>query len=307
MRTRSIAILLGILLPFPVAALAAVGPAQGAEDDVYYVTEVGFADGSSLITRADTGTQQVTPATDGTPGDARAAQQSGAVTTTSAGTATDSDDVEELPPGADSGEDTVRAQTPIDPNGGHGPGSGDVVIQADTPDGFHLYGTNTTAYGYIYTSDYLATKLSKCVNGSCEVIGRVDNRFKEYLYGGSSIRWKITPSSVYRFGPVYSIDFEYWCGVNLSWQSDITCRTDDSTADSSGIDYTLASWSVGNNSYPIIKSFGSGHADKAKYPLIEMRTTWPGYPVTVTERFRGWDIRRFSGVWQMSPVSGTGY
>jgi hypothetical protein len=112
---------------------------------------------------------------------------------------------------------------------------------------------------------------------------------------------------VYRFGPAYTLNFAYWCGVNIPNASDITCRTNDDTADASGVDYTQASYSIGNTSYPIIKSFGSGHASYAKFPMIEMDTTWPGYSVRVVEKFRGWDIRRYNGVWQMSPVSGTGF
>lgn len=153
----------------------------------------------------------------------------------------------------------------------------------------------------------MITRISKCVSGSCTTLARVDDRIKEYLYGGSSIRWKITPSTLYRFGDPYSVEFEYWCGVNLPDASDITCRTDDSTADASGVEYQLASSYVGNASYSITPSFGSGHATRAKFPMVEMRTTWPGYGLQVVVRFRGWDIRRYDGVWKMAPISGTGY
>lgn len=40
--------------------------------------------------------------------------------------------------------------------------------------------------------------------------------------------------------------------------------------------------------------------------MVETDVSWPGYSPVVIERFRSWDIRRYSGVWQMSPVSGTG-
>lgn len=83
-----------------------------------------------------------------------------------------------------------------------------------------------------------------------------------------------------------------WCGVNRPLARDITCRTHDSTAGSPGIDYILTQCSVGRASYGTIHSFGFGHLDNAKYPLVETRTTWPGSPVLVTERFRGWDTRK---------------
>ena len=50
----------------------------------------------------------------------------------------------------------------------------------------------------------------------------------------------------------------------------------------------------------------AGYGSYAKFPMVEMDVSWPGYSPVVIERFRGWDIRRYSGVWQMSPVSGTG-
>jgi hypothetical protein len=69
----------------------------------------------------------------------------------------------------------------------------------------------------------------------------------------------------------------------------------------------LTQCSVGRASYGTIHSFGFGHLDNAKYPLVETRTTWPGYPVLVTERFRGFDTRKYSGTWKMSPRVGHGY
>lgn len=59
-----------------------------------------------------------------------------------------------------------------------------------------------------------------------------------------------------------------------------------------GIDYILTQYSVGRASYGTIHTFGFGHLDNAKYPLVETRTTWPAYPVLVTERCRGWDTRK---------------
>lgn len=310
MTRRRFRALPGLVVLCVTATVITAPPAQSESGDTYYMTKVVFKDGSSVTARSDSGIQHPAPALDGSAGEARAALEAGAVDTAFTDSSPEEDvssemkivDSEALPTG-DSGDETVRARARVVERP-----SRDLTTQAETPDGFRLFGTNTTAYGYIYTSDYVGAELYHCSNGMCDRIGRVDVRIKEYLYGGDSINWRITPSSVYRFGPPYSVDFEYWCGVNLKWQSDITCRTDDDTASPSGEDfYGLASHSVGNNSWPFVRSFGRRHADNAKYPLIEMRTTWPGHPTaTVTVRFRGWDIRRYDGVWKMAPVSGTG-
>lgn len=132
-----------------------------------------------------------------------------------------------------------------------------------------------------------------------------------------ALRWSSSPSTHWttrrRSRPcspgldTQSTTWSSWCGVNRPLARDITCRTHDSTAGSSGIDYILTQYSVGRASYGTIHTFGFGHLDNAKYPLVETRTTGPGYPVLVTERFRGWDTRKYSGTWKMSPVSGTGY
>lgn len=281
-------------------------PAARADGAAYFQTEVRFADGSAVVTSLNDNSVTTTPADDGSPGAAEVASAIGSVTT---------NDVSAAPADvsaalAEASSDTTVAAGDPEPLPEPNPTADDVTVTPlnATPDGFHLYGTNTTAYGYIYTSQYLATYLNRCIDGSCTHIGQVNNRFKEYLYGGSSRIWRLTPNVVYTSGPAYNDQFYYWCGVNIPKASDVTCGTDDTTADYSGVGpYELASESIGNNSYPIYKNFGSGHAQYAKFPMIELVTSWLGYSVKVTEKFRGWDIRNYNNVWKMSPVSGTGY
>lgn len=256
--------ILGLTLTAGFAAVTV--PASAAPRQTYYETEVRFADGSSLLTRLDTGAETATASSNGQPGAATSAAEDNSVVSR-------------------------------DPNA--------VTTMTSTPDGFHLYGTNTTAHGYIYNSDVLATLLHRISGGTNTTIGQVNVGFKEYLNGGSSIRWQITPKATFRYGPPYSFAYEYWCGVNKPNANDVTCATDDSTADPYADD-TIVSETVGNESYTLYKAFGSGYGSNAKFPMLALHVKWPGYPVEVIERFRGWDIRKYSGVWQMSPVSGTG-
>lgn len=36
--------------------------------------------------------------------------------------------------------------------------------------------------------------------------------------------------------------------------------------------------------------------------MIEIKTIWVEYSVTVTQKLQGWDVRRNDGVWKMAPV-----
>jgi hypothetical protein len=286
--------------------------AHADTDDPTYQTQVEFQDGSSVITDLATQSVTTTPGSNGSPGAAAAAVAGGGV---------DTDGLTPAPTNApgEEGQATANGTGGLAPDpgaddpgvgpggGGVDPGPGGVTADSPTPGGFRLWGTNTTAYGYTYTSDYLKTYLNKC-QGSCTHIGRVDVRFKQYLYGGSSITWKLTPNTYYQYGPAYSSKYYYWCGVNVPNATDPTCATADDTADYSGTGpYSLTTGTTGNRSYSIYKYFGHGYHTRAKFPMIEMITKWPGYSPTVTEKFRGWDIRDYSGTWKMSPASGTGF
>src|SRR5690242_7219429 len=125
MRRKPAALLVLSLLAMSAAAVVS-GPTGGTAEasalstSTYFSAGVQFQDGSELVTRSDTGQETLVPATDGTPGDA----------------------------GAAAADNSVQV---FDPNG--------VSAMTSTPDGFHLYGNNVTAYGYIYNSDVLATFL----------------------------------------------------------------------------------------------------------------------------------------------------
>lgn len=174
----------------------------------------------------------------------------------------------------------------------------------ETPLHFLLYGTGRRS-DYRYVSDRVLVDLEKC-DPNCHTGGQVDVDFGEHLYGGHSIRWRLTPQSFYKNGPAYTDHFWYWCGVSIKWHRDNTCRTHDGTASESGTGpYDLASESLGNEAYRIYKAFGRAHYRSAKYPLIEQQVTWPYDTEKAAKlKFRGWDIRRSSHVWKLAAATG---
>ncbi|MFG2296576.1 hypothetical protein [Streptomyces sp. NPDC048603] len=227
---------------------------------------VEFGDGSSLITRLDTGNVTITPARSGSsPSDAQQAAQDGSVTTT------------------------------------NGP---ERELRTVTPRGYSLHGNNK-ADSFHYKSDSGMAKLDRCDNGRCTVKASVKVQLKQTLHGGSSHRWTLGLLTDHWSGDPYSFSYDYYCGVSVPNETDWTCDTNDATANGHHSDDPVRG-STGTYAHDLNRDFGAHEADRTKFPMVAYHISWPGYPPVVHVKYRGWDIRRYSGVWKLAPATGTG-
>ncbi|MFI7337227.1 hypothetical protein ACIBUY_04720 [Streptomyces sp. NPDC050085] len=255
------------------AALALAGPVTGQPvraDDTpqgeWYQTEVEFGDGSALITRLDTGGMRTTPARGG--GMPSEAQQA----------------IE------DGSITTTRSLAP--------------EARTDTPNGYTLHGNHRTDR-YHYRSDEGLAKLDRCQNGECTVKASVKVQLKQTLHGGSSHRWTLGLHTRHWTGDAYSFSYDYYCGVNVPRASDWTCETKDATADGHHFAAPVHA-STGTYNHDLNRDFGAHETSRTKFPMVAYHVSWPGYPAVVNVKYRGWDIRRYAGVWKLAPASGTG-
>ncbi|MBD0742656.1 hypothetical protein [Streptomyces sp. CBMA152] len=256
------------------SALLVAGPASahaapaggGAHPAAYYQTEMGFGDGSALVTRVDTGQVTTTPARNGsTRSEAARAAADGSVTTTDG-----------------------RVVEP----------------HTDTPRGYTLQGNNKID-DYHYRSDMGVAKLDRCVNGRCNVEALVRIQMKETLFGGSSRRWAVGLFTQYWAGDPYSFSYDYYCGVNVPNDTDWTCETKDATADGHHSEAPVYA-SRGTYAYDLNRGFGVNESTRVKFPMVGYHISWPGYSPVVTVKYRGWDVRNYSGTWKLAPATGTG-
>lgn len=248
------------------AAASPAAPATTAESE-WYQTEVVFGDGSSLITRVDTGSVSTTPADDDSaPSEAQQAAEDGSVTTT--------------------GEPVVEPSTA-------------------TPRGYTLHGNNKID-DYHYRSDKGLAKLDRCNNGECTVQASVKVQLKETLNGGSSHRWTLGLHTDHASGNPYAFSYDYYCGVNVPNETDWTCETRDATADGHYSDDPVHS-STGTYNRDLSRDFGVHETSRTKFPMVAYHISWPGFSPVVHIKYRGWDIRRYSGVWKLAPATGTGH
>ncbi|MFF7333296.1 hypothetical protein [Streptomyces sp. NPDC008150] len=243
---------------------AEVSGPPGAE---YYQTEVEFGDGSSLVTRLDTGHVSTTPSSNGSvSNEAQQAAKDGSVNTTTNSRVTDS--------------------------------------RTATPQGYTLHGNKKTD-SYHYRSDLGAAKLDRCTNGRCTVQGTVQVQLKQTMNGGSSHRWTLGLLADHRAGVPYAFGYDYYCGVNVPNAADWTCGTHDATADGNNSAHPV-NGSTSTYKHDLNRDFGAHETNRTKFPMVGYHVSWPGYPANVNIRYRGWDVRRYSGVWKLAPATGTG-
>lgn len=333
-----------LVAPSPIHR-ADIEQADGTVDEVVtYVTSVEFVDGSKIEHDLSTG---LTSVLDNTPLQSLAdlALGDGSV---SFGATTPGDGTETLPadggdnltlpslgsildpwldllPLADTAQneynpppETTDANTAPASYQTGGLGGTDLALASNTPEGYTLQGNNRVD-DYHYKSDPGKYAISECrgpANGPrvCKEFGAVLWQYKETLFGGDSNRWRHTMDVRYVKGPRYNARFDYWCGVAIPNARDVTCRTEDSTADRSGEGWIDIAWyDTQNTSGYITPSFGENNLLRTKFPMIKANVCWPDYPdsTCVTKRLRGWDIKRIrksSGAyeWRMANASGTG-
>jgi hypothetical protein len=301
--------------------------AAAATTDDYWGVSIEFPDGSSILTRTDTGEVTVYPDSSGNTTTSMAAEGSTGVSVgdpvvvanSTTSTTMDYTPPDAAPNGMAPEDSTTSCGSPC----GTTDNSSDTSSQSgitpaySTPDGFHLYGNNRVNW-FIYDSAWVDNTLEHYYDGSWHVIGRVRTMFDEYLPGGGSRYWRMRLHSLYMGGPAYNFQYEYWCGVNVPNQSDWTCNTKEKNADGYDANYVaFDEW--GDETHWWWYSFGSGEKNYRKFPMIETHVDWPGYEQAGQARIkmRGWDIKWYTNnpdpgyaqanSWLISPVTGTGY
>lgn len=176
------------------------------------------------------------------------------------------------------GEDTLK----LPQEASHGPSRITPLSGTPTPDGFKLWNPGTRTTSYIYNSDNWAANLSHCTT-TCTVIDTWNFQIKEYVYGGTSTRWNITMNaSRVRGSTPSSFSYEYYCGVDIHYGSDVLCA-------GGGADHSASG--AFNPGDTINKSFGYSSSNRV-IPMVRLTVLFstPTGSVVVSAPFRGWDV-----------------
>lgn len=187
--------------------------------------------------------------------------------------------------------------------------AGGKVRPADaTPRGYLLRGggPNSGNPDYRYDSAYVWAIEASCGLFECDVIQQVRLRLTENVAGTNSKRWSLVLQAQPWSGPsIYSLSYDYECGVNIPDAIDQTCSTwrDDNADGPESAD--------AYDGYIINKNFGDT-SNVTKFPMVNMKVEFADGSVAIGddgqngEKFRGWDVCVKARSTKLCPSTGTG-
>lgn len=153
------------------------------------------------------------------------------------------------------------------------------------------------------------------INSDGVITSRIDEQFKETAYGRTSNKWRLDMYLNYIYGREYEAFYDYYCGINISGGSDVTC---DSWSGNSGAGPTEhgTMWGMGkhysgtSSPFEIIRDFGSKSG--TKFPMFNSRIQWSDGVHNLDDwggwgwKNRGWDVCDTTSTTRLCNTTGNG-